>query len=199
MLIQRKDVAVLPGVPSSDTVDIEIVALSLVSATPISVTYFDGLNPELWNVAITLSPSFPSSGTLTIRQEHPEGGSFDASALLVPYFTFERVLDGEVRYLDGAGTYEDILSAIGVPWVYVDASLTCPVCASNFMPGHDGASLVAFPLAGSSSQHTVRCSCSQASLPTLSRWGLTSALTLLLTLGIYSTAGRRRTAAHRTS
>jgi hypothetical protein len=172
MLVERKDVAVLPGIASSDTVDIEIIELSLVSASPIIVTYFGGLDPELWDVEITLSPSFPSTGTMTIRQEHAEGGTFDASILLEPYFTFRRVSDSTVRTLDGAGTYEDLLNTVGVPWVYSDASLNCPVCVSNFMPGHDGASPVAFPFSGTSSQHTVRTSCSHTSIPTLSQWGL---------------------------
>ena len=107
MLIQRKDVALLPTMPSSDVIDVEIIALSLLSSSPITVTYNGGLNPEQWDVEITLSSSLASTGTMTIRKEHANGGTFDAAIFVQPHFTFTRVADGQVLTLDGAGTYED--------------------------------------------------------------------------------------------
>lgn len=193
MLIKRLNVAVLPGPPSSDVIDVEIVALSLVSVDPITVTYNGGLNPELWNVKIELSPSLPSTGTMTIRQEHANGGTFDASILLQPYFTFERVSDGEIRTLDGVGIYQDLIEAIDVPWVYNDPTLSCPSCVTNFLPGHDGVSPKNYVLAGLNSQHTVRCGCLSGPIPTLSQWGMAAVLTMLLVTGVYLIA-RRRTA-----
>lgn len=193
MIIERKDVAVLPGAPSSDVIDIEIVELSLVSVNPITVTYNGGLNPELWEVEITLSPSLASNGTMTIRQEHPDGGTFDAQVYLQPYFTFTRVSDSTVRTLDGAGMYEDLINALGVPWTYNDPGLTCPSCVTNFIPGHDGVSPADFTFTGTSSLHTVRCGCISGAIPTLSQWGLIIAATILLALGGYTIARRRRT------
>ena len=192
MLIERKDVAVLPGIPSSDVIDVEIVELSLVSANPITVTYNGGLDPELWEVEIAPSPSLASGGTMTIRQEHAEGGTFDASILLQPHFSFRRVSDGALRTLDGAGMYEDWIEVFGVPWVYTDPDLACPSCVSNLIPGHDGVNLVDFVFAGTSSLHTVQCGCSRSSVPALSPWGLAVALTLLLVLGSYSIARAKR-------
>jgi len=192
MLIERKGVAVLPGVPSSDVIDIEIVELSLVSTNPITVTYFGGLNPELWEVEIALSPSLASNGTMTIRQEHAGGGTFDASIVLQPHFSFRRVSDGLVRTLDGAGTWQDVIQVVGVPWVYSAPDLACPSCVSNFVPGHDGVDLVDLALAGTTSLHTVRSACSGNPVPTLSPWGFAAALTLLLLLGGYSLARANR-------
>jgi hypothetical protein len=193
MIIERKDIAVLPGVPSSDVIDVEIVELSLVSVNPITVTYNGGLNPELWNVEITLSPSLASTGTMTIRQEQPDGGTFDAQIFLQPYFTFTRVSDSTVLTFDGAGTYEDLLNAVNIPWVYSDPSLTCPSCVTNFIPGHDGVNPIAFALTGTSSQHNVRCGCVSGAIPTLSQWGLILVTTLLLALGGYTIFRRRGT------
>ena len=194
MLIERKSVAALPGIPSSDVIDVEIVALSLVSPNPITVTYGGGLNPELWDVEITISSSLASTGTMTIRQEHPGGGTFDAQIFLQPHFTFTRVSDSTVRTLDGAGIYEDLLEAIGVPWAYTDPGLTCPTCVTNFIPGHDGVNPVPFVFAGTSSQHTVQSGCISGSIPTLSQWGLIAVATMLLILGGYVIVRRRRMA-----
>jgi hypothetical protein len=194
MLIERKDVAVLPGIPSTDVIDIEIVELSLVSVSPITVTYNGGLSPEMWDVEITLSPSLASTGMMTIRQEHSNGGTFDAQIFLQPQFTFTRVSDSTVRILDGAGAYEDLLNAIDVPWTYSDPSLTCPNCVTNFIPGHDGVIPSDFSFVGTSSLHTVRCGCISGIIPTLSQWGLIIVATMLLVLGGYTIVRRRRTA-----
>ncbi len=194
MLIERLTVANLPGFPSSDLVDTEIIAMHLTSTNPITVTYNGGLNPELWDVEITLSPSVASLGSMLIRQEHTNGGTFDAEIYLQPYFTFTRVSDSEVRILDGAGTYEDLISATGVPWVYTDPGLACPSCVTNFLPGHNGIEPVQYTYSGTNSMHTVRCGCLQNPIPTLSQWGLGIVLSVLLIAGGYLIVRRRRTA-----
>lgn len=192
ILIERLDIALLPLVGSSDVIDTEIIAMSLVSSDPIVVTYNGGLNPELWDVEITLSPLTPSTGQMTIRHEVPEGGTFDAEFLLQPHFKFTRVSDGEVRELEGAGLYEDLISVSNVPWVYEASNVTCPSCASNFIPGHNGVNKVPYTYSGLKSQHTVQCACLQTPIPTLSQWGLLVALTVLLTAGACTIARHRR-------
>jgi hypothetical protein len=200
MLIERKDTALLPAIPSSDVINVEIIAMSLVSADPITVTYFGGTNPELWNVEITLSPSLTSIGTMTIRKEHANGGTFDAAIYLQPHFTFTRVSDSETRTLDGAGMYEDLIEALGVPWVYADPHLACPSCVTNFIPGHDGVNPIDYALTGVISLHTVRCSCAYTTaIPTLSQWGTAIALIALLILGVYAIVRHRRIAGIRIS
>jgi hypothetical protein len=193
MLIERLDLAALPTVGSSDVIDTEIIALSLVSSSPIVVTYNGGLNPELWNVEITLSPSAPSTGTMTIRLDTPDGGTFDSHFLLQPYFTFIRESDGEIRELDGAVLYQDLIDVVNVPWVHEDPNLNCFSCSSNFIPGHNGVGKVAYVYNGLFSQHTVQSGCFQTPIPTLSQWGLLAALTLLLIAGVYMIARKRRT------
>jgi hypothetical protein len=192
ILLARLDVAALPSVPSSDVIDTEIIAMSLVSSSPITVTYNGGLNPEQWNVEITPSPSTPSTGTMTIRLEHSEGGTFDSDILLQPYFTFTRVSDAEVRTLDGAGVYQDLIAATNVPWVYGDPDVTCPSCTSNFVPGHNGLNKVEYSYVGTLSNLSVRSSCIETAIPTLSQWGQLAALLALLAAGAYLIARRRR-------
>ncbi|MCK5643308.1 MAG: IPTL-CTERM sorting domain-containing protein [Gammaproteobacteria bacterium] len=193
MLIERLNLALLPTMGSSDVIDTEIIAMSLVSNGPIVVTYNGGLNPELWNVEITLSPMAPSTGTMTIRLDTPDGGTFDSEFLLQPYFTFIRESDGETRELDGAVLYQNLISVLNVPWVYEDPNLNCFSCSSNFIPGHNGVEKVEYVYNGLYSQHTVQSGCLQTPIPTLSQWGLLAVLTLLLIAGACSIVRRRRT------
>src|SRR2546427_58918 len=51
-VIRRLDTAKPHGPDHIDTIRIEIVSLSLVSSSPITVTYNGGLNPELWDVRV---------------------------------------------------------------------------------------------------------------------------------------------------
>lgn len=93
-----------PSFPSDPvTVDIEIVALSLVSIEPITVTFNGGQNPELWDVEVSLSPTTtPPPGTLTATKTHCNGGTYVVDSLSVqPLFTFTKVADpGQVLELD---------------------------------------------------------------------------------------------------
>lgn len=198
MLIERLDTAVLPVVGSSDVIDVRIIAMSLESSSPITVTY-GGVNPEYWMMKITPSPLTSSDGVMTIHLDLPDAGVFDSEILLQPYFTFTRVSDGEVRTLDGAGTYQDLISVTGVPWVYGDPGLACPPCASNFIPGHNGTSKVPYTYTGTMSQHTVRSSCLPAAIPVLSGWGAAVVLLLMLVLGVFSISRVRRSIVKRES
>ncbi|HUU83415.1 MAG TPA: hypothetical protein VM243_07925 [Phycisphaerae bacterium] len=88
---RRSDTTDLDLGPS--TVDIEIVALSLVSTEPITVTQNGGQDPELWHVEVCLSDTIPTLGTMTITKTHPDGGTFDSDFPVIPLFTFTRVSD----------------------------------------------------------------------------------------------------------
>jgi hypothetical protein len=83
-----------PGQPAP----IELKALSLVSVTPIEVQ--TGSGPQLWDVRATLSPSRPSTGSVTLTQTQPKGGTFDSQLTVYPVFTFTRLSDGTQRVLD---------------------------------------------------------------------------------------------------
>lgn len=88
-IVQRPVKANLATCPSEDTIPIEIVALSLTSVAPITVTY-PTQPDELWQVDVCLAPNQPQ-GSMTIRHECPLGGTYDASLQVLPEFTFTRI------------------------------------------------------------------------------------------------------------
>lgn len=88
------------------TVPIELVALSLTSVNPITVTYNGGLNPELWRVDIGLSQNFiQQQGSVTATKTHANGGTFDSVMPVRPRLTFTRQSDSAMRTLDDGRSY----------------------------------------------------------------------------------------------
>jgi hypothetical protein len=120
-VVQRQSDAVLPNIGSQITVPIEIVALSLVSVQPITVTYVSG-PPELWDVSVCLSTQPQQVGNMTLTRTHANGGTFDSFLPVQPRFTFTRLSDGAVRILDaGELGMEPLLFTPEAPspsWVY---------------------------------------------------------------------------------
>ncbi|KAA3608752.1 MAG: hypothetical protein DWQ01_11630 [Planctomycetota bacterium] len=97
------------------TVPIQIVALSLVSCKPITVTSNGGLNPEDWIVSVSLSNEVPQTpGQITILLNHQDGGTFDSILPVVPSLTFTRVSGGATIYLDPGPPID--LSGSGSAW-----------------------------------------------------------------------------------
>jgi hypothetical protein len=130
-IVQRKTTASLPTIGSEDVIDIEIVALSLVSTNPITVTYNGGLNPELWDMYVGLSAS-QINGNALIRKTHANGGTFDSDLPVVPTFVFVRQSDAAERTLDGGSPplWTETLEVLDEPWEYFEpAPLSC---RSNF-------------------------------------------------------------------
>jgi Thrombospondin type 3 repeat len=115
-IVERLQDAVLPlPYPTSDTIDIELVALSLEGVDPIQIDEGDAV--RAWSLLVTLSPSTPSTGTMTITHQTTDGGEFDTSFDVNAFLTFTRICDGETRTLDiGAGGVSFTLSATDVPW-----------------------------------------------------------------------------------
>ncbi|MHC4695701.1 MAG: hypothetical protein ACYTFA_03045, partial [Planctomycetota bacterium] len=101
-----------PGTMGS--VEIELVALSLKSSAPITVTYNGGQNPEDWNLHVGLSTTpvvtGEVTGELTAEKMTDNGGTYDIMINVRPLLTFERVSDGLTVELDttveGVGPYE---------------------------------------------------------------------------------------------
>ncbi|MFQ6007866.1 MAG: dockerin type I repeat-containing protein [Candidatus Zixiibacteriota bacterium] len=137
VIIKRLEPAVLDDPPSADTVPIQLIALSLRSTEPITVTYNGGQDPELWGVEVCLSTAgWPPLGSMVITRECDSGGSFTAAfyeVLLKATFTRidppgELVLDP--YRVDGIRTIPDGRWATYVPipfsvytvvdWVEVD-------------------------------------------------------------------------------
>jgi Bacterial Ig-like domain len=75
-------------------VPIQLVALSLRSAAPITVTYTNH-HTEMWDVSAAQSPSFKSTGTMKMIKGNDSGGTFDTTQFNVyPKLTFTRVAGG---------------------------------------------------------------------------------------------------------
>ena len=123
-VVERLTPAILPAIGSEDTVGIQVMALSLVSAGPITITYNGGQNPELWDINVCLSQSIPQpQGTMTIRQTCAEGGTYDSQLLVQPQLVFVRQMDGQVTILDDISLGLTLVTTDG-RWVYAaDPSL----------------------------------------------------------------------------
>jgi hypothetical protein len=94
VIIKRLEPAVLDEPTSITTVPIQLIALSLRSTDPITVTYDGGMNPEDWQVDICLSSVAPPPyfGSMTITRHCDSGGSFTAEIYEVLFkATFTRV------------------------------------------------------------------------------------------------------------
>ncbi len=92
--IVRRDATASIAAGGSATVPIEIVALSLTSVSPITVTYNGGQTPEQWSVHVSLSNTTRQTrGTMQITQNGcscAEGGTFTSSLPVLPRFLFTR-------------------------------------------------------------------------------------------------------------
>ncbi len=124
-IIKRSRVANLPQCPSQDhNIDIEIVALSLVSSQPITVTYNGGQNPEAWDVKVCLSESRGQpTGGMNFDRVCEEGGTFFAYVPVVPKIVFTRVSDALEYYVD-YGDYGipaiDLMNIEDGHWMFSD-------------------------------------------------------------------------------
>ena len=90
--IVRRPVAAMVTCGTSDTIPIEIVALSLVSVNPIIVTSSSG-PPEPWDVRAILDPGPQTQGSMTVNHECDAGGTYQASLPVRAQVTFTRQSD----------------------------------------------------------------------------------------------------------
>jgi len=92
-IVERKTTAVLPDPSNSvDRVDIEIVALRLVSLEPIMVTFNGGPDSGQFNVQVCLSSVAPQEpGWMAIAHKREMGGTFNAYLPVIPKFNFQKV------------------------------------------------------------------------------------------------------------
>lgn len=88
-IVARMGVAVLPGCPSTAQVPIEIVALSLISTKPITVTFFGGAQPTNYCVMACLSSFVPQvPGQMVILHTNINGGTFNSFLPVQPRLVF---------------------------------------------------------------------------------------------------------------
>lgn len=140
-LVLRSDQPLPPDAPpmSTGAVDIEIVELSLRSVEPIQVTYNGGMNPEPWDVRVSLSPLVPSPGQLVAFKTHDNGGTFESVFFVQPLFVFTRPTDGLELVLDTGSMMPPLAleSTPTEPWVHtVDPDLGVLAPSDGwFVPG----------------------------------------------------------------
>ena len=108
--------------PTPQTVEIKIVALSLASIAPITVTYGGG-PPEEWDVTLDLSTVTPDpTGSLTATKTHCNGGMYTSQLNVMPRFTFTKVGDPgtqEVFDMGVAGLPPiHLIQSPADPWVH---------------------------------------------------------------------------------
>jgi hypothetical protein len=116
------------------TADLGLLALELESVNPITITYNQGQNPEVWNVRVSRQPNSLEGGRITIKQTIPDGGTYEALVEARLMVTFTRRSDGAIRQLP-VGLVMG--SNNNVPWSFsADAPLFtdghfCPSCVAG--------------------------------------------------------------------
>lgn len=99
-IVRRMEDICPTEVGESATVEVEMVALSLVSVEPITVTFNGGQDPVEFDVQVCLS-SFPQqTGTMTITLEEDDCGTFDSSLPVLPKFTFINRMTNAGQFVD---------------------------------------------------------------------------------------------------
>lgn len=188
-IVERPAPAQLPGTPSSDTIPIEIVELSLVSIQPIVVTFNGGQNPELWDVRLGLSQMPQAPGQMNVTKLNSLGGTFDSVLPVLPKFVFEPVGGGTTRELDFGllGMQPVQFQAQDVPWVYGNPPATS--CTSNFCVNPNNLTVEQ----SLDAQHGVISICLEAGqqVPTVSTWLLVGLAALLSVAAAYKLRRRR--------
>lgn len=134
-IVQRLADAALPGIPSSDTVPVEIVAMDLRSIASISPPGETGV----WAIGITQSTLAPSTGSMTLHHTSAEGGRFGWQIDLCPSFVLVEFTppfrNASLDYcvdVDPAGIP---VTTAGQPWAHAaDAPLVSPLSGPDFFP-----------------------------------------------------------------
>lgn len=99
------------------TVPIEIVALSLQSAQPITVE-FSSAAPQLWDVFITLAPSTTNSGQAMVTDTGSGGGTYTAGFQFQnPIITFTQVNGSGTQVLPLGPVGFQLINPVPAPWV----------------------------------------------------------------------------------
>lgn len=121
-IVRRIDVVVLAACPSEGITIIEIFALKLINSAPITVTFNGGMNPELWDVEVCLSDLPQPQGTMTIRHECLDGGTYDSTLPVLPKLIFTRTSDQLEQVFDfgiEALPPINLASPCSAPWVHI--------------------------------------------------------------------------------
>ncbi|MGD2108989.1 MAG: hypothetical protein PVI86_06310 [Phycisphaerae bacterium] len=109
------------------TVDVEIVALSLASVEPITVTFNGGQDPQEWNVEVCLSSQPQGTGSMSITLDEDDCGTFNSFIPVLPRFTFTNAENSQGQFVDcgepGQFCEGLELSGEGNGWALIDGSM----------------------------------------------------------------------------
>ena len=115
-IVRRTAPGNVPVVPSTTTIPIELVALSLASTQPITVTYNGGQNPEQWQVGVRVGDA-PGTGLMNVTRQSMTGGIFHANVGVSPLFVFRKLTDN---------TSVSIQIPMALSWANVPWAFECP-------------------------------------------------------------------------
>lgn len=119
-IIRRVNDTAALDVGQSDTIDIEIVALSLVSAAPITVTYNGGFTPEDWTIRVCLSSAGQTPGSMTITRSTNDGGTFTSTFSISLRFIFDGPVGPLIWDCGGGACGDLVMGGEDVNWVLID-------------------------------------------------------------------------------
>lgn len=95
-VIERKSDISLQRPSSTNTVEIEMVQLSLVSCQPIVVTFSNDNQPVEFSILVNLQTVLPGGEmNISLEKTNGRGGTFDALLPVQPIFVFTRVDSGD--------------------------------------------------------------------------------------------------------
>ncbi len=175
-IVERLTTAVLPAVGASDTVPIELVALSLRGDATITVTFNGGQNPTEFDLTVVESPTLESVGTITINHEGADGGTWSADFTAIVDVTFTEVGNpGSVFVMADVSETQVCLAEFPGEWSHADPGLIPDPCNPdpNFFVTvaciHQGPHPETVPAV--------------AAIPAVSTWGMIVMTLLVLTGG----------------
>jgi len=166
-IVKRTGAAVLPSDTSSTAVvPIEIVALSLVSIDPITVTFTAPPGTSMYSVSACLAspPTTQTPGTMTIHHTCAGGGTFESSLPVKARLTFTKVagaLGAAVVVMDPATLPVPLVVPLGY-WSHSAPGLGIASSAAGGTVDHDcvaGTAAVAFPATTANFFFGVRSTC----------------------------------------
>jgi len=99
-IVRRMEDKCPAEIGDSVTVEVEIVALSLVSVEPITVTFDGGARTEEWDIQVCLSSEPQQMGSMTITLDEEDCGTFDSFIPVIPRFTFISGLTRQGQFVD---------------------------------------------------------------------------------------------------
>jgi hypothetical protein len=146
LLINRLgEIALEPPYPSTTTVPIEIVELSLQSSEPITVKYGgEWAVDSFFDLFVEIEPA---TGNMEIIKEHAYGGSFLIEFIATPKFTFVNALDPGDVFVYEPGTLITFSSETGHNWTHSPAGFDPDPSEIINLESPSGSLLGLYPLA----------------------------------------------------